>query len=118
MGELKIPDDYVKKLKFMSAVENSLNNFNTPELNRLYFHFIARLLRDHLVDAKNAVVEGRESYIKFLLMAGHDQNITNMFFLWNLANYECYNKILKEEKYEGQCLIADRFNANVIFELY
>lgn len=56
----------------MSGIENSLTNFYTPELNKLYFHFIAKLLREKLVNAKNAVVEGKDSYEKFLLMAGHD----------------------------------------------
>ena len=41
-----------------------------------------------------------------------------MFFLWNLTNYECLNKKLKGEKYDGSCFVADDFNANVIFELY
>lgn len=73
----------------MSGIENSLANFNTPELNKLYFHFIAKLLRDKLVNAKNAAVENEDSYEKFLLMTGHDQNISNLFFLWGLVSYEC-----------------------------
>lgn len=56
----------------MSSVENSLTNFYTPELNRLYFHFLAQLLKSKLIDAKNAVVSQKESYEKFLLMSGHD----------------------------------------------
>lgn len=72
IGELNIPQEYGEKLSLMSAVENSLTNFYTEEVNRLYFHFIAKLLKETLVESKNAVVSKKDSYIKFLLMAGHD----------------------------------------------